>query len=70
MQKRCESYGGVVYDLIWTLKYIHSNGKTSHSVSFSERANPWNLRRIISRMENEVLPKEIDKLISKHTHTD
>ena len=70
LTKRCETYGGVVFDLKWTLKYIHSNGRTSHSVNFSERANSWNLRKVILRIEKEVLPKEIDALIRRHTHED
>ena len=60
-------YGEAVYDLTWSLKYIHSNGKTSHSVTISERANKWNLRGIIGRIEKTKLPKAIDSIIKNHT---
>ena len=69
LSKSCETYGDAVYDLRWTLKYIHPDGKTSHSVTITERANKWNMRKIIHRIEKYKIPKEIDALISKHTLT-
>ena len=29
VSKNCEIFGDTVYDLKWSLKYIHKNGKTS-----------------------------------------
>ena len=68
VSKSCEIFGDTVYDLRWTLKYIHRNGKTSHSATISERASKWNLRRTIRRIEKHVLPKEVDELIRQNTH--
>lgn len=70
MSRSCETYGNTVYDLRWTLKYIHANGKTSHSVTIAERASKWNLRRRIHIVEKYKLPKEIEALIHENTHTD
>ena len=70
VSKSCEIFGDTVYDLRWTLKFIHKNGKTSHSVTISERSNRWSLRKTIHRIEKEELPKQIDALISKNTHSD
>ena len=69
VSKSCEIFGDTVYDLKWSLKYIHKNGKTSHSVTISERASRWNLRNTIRMIEKHVLPKEVDALISKNTHS-
>ena len=69
MSRSCEAYGDTVYDLRWTLKYIHANGKTSHSVTITDRASKWNLRRRIHIVEKYKLPKEIEALIHKNTHT-
>ena len=70
LSKSCETYGDAVYDLRWTLKYIHKNGQTSHSVTVSERAGKWNLKKTIRRVEKHVLPKEIEALIQKHKQTE
>lgn len=70
LSKSCETYGDAVYDLKWTLKYIHANGKTSHSVTITERASKWNLKRVIHHIEKHKLPKEIEALIRRNTHTD
>ena len=70
VSKSCEIFGDTVYDIRWTLKYIHKNGKTSHSVTISERSNKWNLIKTIQRVEKQVLPKEADALISNNTHSD
>lgn len=72
LKRGCETYGDVVYDLRWTLKYIHSNGQTSHSVNISERANKWDVRRTIKRIEAHELPKRIKQLIEDnegHKHS-
>ena len=66
ISRKCETFGDMVYDLRWTLKYIHKNGKTSHSVTISERANKWDLRKIIQRTEKEMLPRKIKELIEEH----
>lgn len=68
LSRRAETYGDKVYDLTWSLKYIHSNGKTSHAITIAERASNRNLREVINRIEDTRLPKEIDFLISKHSH--
>ena len=70
MSRSCEIYQDTVYDLKWTLKYVHRNGKASHSVTISERASKWNLRRTIRKVEKHELPKKIDELIREHSHTD
>ncbi|MCR5851496.1 MAG: hypothetical protein K6G92_12450 [Bacteroidaceae bacterium] len=70
LSKSCETYGDAVYDLRWTLKYIHKIGQTSHSVTVSERAGKWNLKKTIRRVEKHVLPKEIEALIQKHKQTE
>ena len=70
VSKSCETYGDAVYDLRWTLKYIHKNGTPSHSVTISERASKWNLRHTIHKIEKHVLPKKIEELIQAHTKTD
>ena len=63
-------YGDTVIDLRWSLKYIHDDGKTSHAVTLTERANKWNLQEIIEKIEETKLPKEIDSIISKYSATD
>ena len=60
-------FGNTVYDLTWSMKYIHDNGKTSHSVTITERANKWNMKRVIKRVEKTKLPNTIDSIIRKHT---
>ena len=70
MSKSCEIFQDTVYDLKWTLKYVHRNGKASHSVTIMERASKWNLRRIIHKVEKHELPKKIDELIREHSHAD
>ena len=66
ISRKCESFGDMVYDIRWTLKYIHKNGKTSHSVTISERANKWDLRKIIRRVEKNTLPQKIKELIEQN----
>ena len=68
LSKKCETFGSMVYDVRWTLKYIHKNGKTSHSVTIYERANKWDVRKIIRRVEKNVLPRKIKELIEAHEH--
>lgn len=60
-------YGDTVVDLTWSLRYIHSNGKTSHPVAITERTNRWSTQEVIERIEETRIPKAIDMLISKHT---
>jgi len=60
-------YGDTVIDLTWSLRYIHSNGKTSHPVAITERTNIWNTQEVIEKVEETRIPKAIDMLISKHT---
>ena len=59
-------YGDTIYDLTWSLRYIHSNGKTSRPISFSERTNKWNIQEIIEEIESNKLPKAIESLIRNH----
>ena len=66
LSKKCEIFGGVVYDLRWSLKYIHKNGETSHKVTITERANKWDFKTILRRTEKEVLPRKIKELIDAH----
>ena len=70
LSKSCETYGDAVYDLRWSLKYIHDNGRTSHSVTISERASKWNLRDTIRRIEKHELPKKIEEIIREHNHAE
>ena len=70
LTKRCESYIDTVYDLKWTLEYLSGKGKKPHIVTISERASKWNLRRVIRRIEKTKLPKEIDALVSRHSHAE
>ena len=67
LSKSFEVFGSTVYDLTWSMKYIHDNGKTSHSVTITERANKWNMRRVIRRVEKSKLPRAIDSIIKNHT---
>ena len=68
LSRRCETFGDMVYDLRWTIKYLQENGKTSPSVSITERANKWDLRKVIRRVEKNVLPRKIKELIEAHEH--
>jgi len=70
LSKSYETYGDMVYDLTWKVRYIHSKNLASHAVYITERASKWNLRRTIRRVEKHKLPKVIEELVSKHTHTD
>ncbi|MBR6142180.1 MAG: hypothetical protein IKQ37_10545 [Bacteroidaceae bacterium] len=70
LSKSYETYGSAVYDLKWTLKYIHANGKTSHSVTITERASKWNLKKVIHIIERRRLPREIEALIQTNTQKD
>jgi hypothetical protein len=65
LSRKCESFGDMVYDLRWTIKYIHENGKTSHSVTITERANKWDLRKVIRRVEKKALRQKIKDLIKE-----
>ena len=67
LSKSFEVFGSTVYDLTWSMKYIHDKGKTSHSVTITERANKWNMRRVIRRVEKSKLPRAIDSIIKNHT---
>ena len=62
LSRSYESYGKTVYDLRWTLKPIHSKEKDSHTVTITERANKWNMRQVIRRIEKHELVNEIEKL--------
>jgi len=65
LTKECERFGYVVYDLKWKLRYIHKKGSTSHTITITERANKWDLRRVIRRIEKNVLPLKIKELIEE-----
>lgn len=66
LTRECETYGDMVYDIKWKLKYIHKNGQTSHTVTIAERANKWDLRKIIRRVEKTILPRKIKEIIAQH----
>lgn len=66
LSRECETYGDAVFDIKWKLNYIYENGKTSHTVTIAERANKWDLKKIIRRVEKEVLPQKINSLIRQH----
>ena len=68
LTKSCETYADTVYDLKWTLKYIHEDGKVSHPVTITERASKWNVRSAVHKIEKTKLPKEIERLIRRHTN--
>ena len=65
ISRRCETFGDMVYDLIWTLTYIYKNGKTSQPVSISERANKWDLRKIIRKTEKHEVKRAIEELVEE-----
>ena len=65
LRKTCEIYGDAVYDITWTLRYIYKNGTTSHSVNISDRANKWDLRKTIKKIEEKVLPDKIKEVIEE-----
>lgn len=68
LSRRYQALGGdLVYDLSWSLRYIHSDHTISHPIVIEERADKRRLRRVIRRIERRVIPKEIEKLISKET---
>ena len=69
LSRNCEIFGDMVYDLRWKLKYIHKNGQTSHAVTISERANKWDVRRCIKRIEREIIPGKIKQLIEDNMST-
>ena len=66
VSKSCEIFGDTVYDLKWSLKYIHKNGKTSTPITISERANKWDLRKLIRQIEKDIIPQKIKELIKEH----
>ena len=66
LSRECETYGDMVYDIKWQLKYIHKNGKVSHPDTIAERANKWDLRKIIRRVEKVTLPRKIKEVIAQH----
>ena len=66
LSRRCETFGDMVYDLRWTIKYLQENGKTSPSVSITERANKWDLRKVIRRIEKTALKQRIKELIAEN----
>lgn len=66
LSRKCETFGDMVYDLRWSLKYIYKDGKVSHPLNISERANKWDLRKIIRKIEKDVLPQKIKELIEEH----
>ena len=66
LSKKCETYGDMVYDIRWTLKYIHKNGKTSTPITISERANKWDLRKLVRQIEKDIIPQKIKELIKEH----
>ncbi|MBO7067875.1 MAG: hypothetical protein J6W52_04230 [Bacteroidaceae bacterium] len=66
LSKKCESFGDMVYDLRWSLKYIHKDGKTSRTLTISERANKWDVKKNIKRVEKNILPRKIKELLEAH----
>ena len=66
LSRRCETFGDMVYDLRWTIKYLQENGKTSPSVSITERANKWDLRKVIRRVEKTALKQRIKELVAEN----
>lgn len=67
ISRNCETFGDMVYDLKWTLAYIYKNGKSSQQISISERANQWDLRKVIRRVEKNTLQQKIEELIAENT---
>ena len=66
LSRRCETFGDMVYDLRWTIEYLQENGKTSPSVSITERANKWDLRKVIRRVEKTALKQRIKELVAEN----
>ena len=64
--RKFDTFGDMVYDITWSLKYIHDNGQVSHSINISERANKWDLRRTIKKIEKNMIPDKITELIEVH----
>ena len=68
LSRRYQALGGdMVYDLSWSLRYIYSDHTISHPVVIEQRTDKRRLRKVIRRIERRVIPKEIEKLISKET---
>lgn len=65
LSRNCETFGDMVYDLRWTIKCTQGNNKTSHSVTITERANKWDLRKVIHRVEKKALPQKIKELVKE-----
>ena len=66
LSKSFVMYGDTVVDLTWSLRYIHSNGKTSRPVTITERASKWNKEEVIEKVESTELPKAIKLIIQTH----
>lgn len=62
--RSCEVYNDTVYDVRWQIKRIDRNGKKVASRTLQERANKWNLKHIIRRVENRVMPKVAEEMLS------
>lgn len=66
LSRRCETFGDMVYDLRWTIKCTQGNNKTSPSVTITERANKWDLRKVIRRVEKTALKQRIKELVAEN----
>lgn len=61
--RSCESYGGHVFDLLWSIKFRGSKKSSKH---LSIRANSWDLIEKIKHIENTRLQKAIKEVIQEH----
>ena len=59
----------MVYDLRWTIKCTRGNNKTSPSVTITERANKWDLRKIIRKTEKHEVKRAIEELVEEKKST-
>ena len=66
LSRNCETFGDMVYDLRWTIKCTQGNNKTSPSVTITERANKWDLRKVIRRVEKTALKQRIKELVAEN----
>ena len=68
LSRSYEVFGGdMVYDLAWSIRYIYSDHTISHPIVIEQRTDKRRLRKVIRRIERKVIPKEIEKLMSKET---
>lgn len=62
--RRYDNFGGTVIDLTWKIRMMDKNGKTIGRKTVQERASKWNLTKVIGRVERDVIPAEVKRLLA------